>query len=239
MPRDVTDEVLAEIEDGLPWNDVGLMTSCKRNEIESGKARIVRAGDNTLHPIETEYLRPEVHSLMQVDRPVIRATDLDRVVLWVDKPLSELVDTHVARYIRWGSKQTFASKKSKAVPVPQRSTCAARPLWYDLTNIDIGTVFWLMAQKYRHIAPANPDNLVCNHNLFYVRAGELNRFESVALRAVLNSTVVALFKHFYGRYAGSEGLLKTEVVDTVLLEIPALAASPKNWLIALPKPWKK
>lgn len=69
MPRDVTNEVLAKIKNGLPWNDVGLMTSCKRNEIESGKVRIVRAGDNTLHPIETEYLRPEVHSLMQVEGP--------------------------------------------------------------------------------------------------------------------------------------------------------------------------
>ena len=36
----------------------------------------------------------------------------------------------------------------------------------------------------------------------------------------LTSTLVALFKCFYGRYAGTEGTLKTEVVDTVLLEIP-------------------
>jgi hypothetical protein len=126
MPRDVTQEILSKVKDGLPWNDVGLMTPCKRNQIESGKVRIVRAGDNTLHPIETKYLRPEVHSLMQVDRPVIRAKDLDRVVLWVDEPLSSLAHTYVAKYIRWGSKEPFASKKSKAVPVPLRSTCAAR-----------------------------------------------------------------------------------------------------------------
>ena len=87
MPRDVTEEVLDEVKEGLLWNNVGLMTSCKRSEIESGKVRIVRAGDNTLHPIETKYLKPEVHSLMQVDRPVIRASDLDRVVLWVNEPL--------------------------------------------------------------------------------------------------------------------------------------------------------
>ena len=42
----------------------------------------------------------------------------------------------------------------------------------------------------------------------------------MALAAILNSTMVALFKCFYGRYAGAEGTLKTEVVDTVLLEIP-------------------
>jgi hypothetical protein len=47
-----------------------------------------------------------------------------------------------------------------------------------------------------------------------------NRSERIALAAILNSTLVALFKCFYGRYAGTEGTLKTEVVDTVLLEIP-------------------
>ena len=196
------------------------MTSCKRSEIESGEVRIVRAGDNTLHPIETKYLKPEVHSLMQVDRPVIRASDLDRVVLWVNEPLAALGHSYAAKYIRWGAKQTFPSKKSKAVPVPQRTSCASRPLWYDLTNVTTGTVFWPMAQKYRHIAPANPDNLVCNHNLFYLRAAELSKNEAIAFSAVLNSTLTALLKHFYGRYAGTEGTLKTEVIDTVLLEIP-------------------
>ena len=220
MPHDVTEEVLDEVKEGLLWTNVGLMTSCKRSEVESGEVRIVRAGDNTLHPIETKYIKPEIHSLMQVDRPVIHACDSDRVVLWVNEPLGALAHSYAAKYIRWGAKQTFPSKKSKSVPVPHRSTCASRPLWYDLTNATTGTVFWPMAQKYRHIAPANPDNLVCNHNLFYLRAAQLNKNEAIAFSAVLNSTLTALLKHFYGRYAGTEGTLKTEVVDTVLLEIP-------------------
>ena len=147
MPRDVTEEVLAEVRKGLPWNNVGLLASAKIGEVESGKVRIVRAGDNPLHPIEADYLRPEVHSLMQVDRPVVRAADTDRVVLWVNKELRELSGTLVAKYIRWGAKETFASKKSKAVPVPERSTVAARPRWYDLTGGKIGVAFWPKAQK--------------------------------------------------------------------------------------------
>lgn len=47
-----------------------------------------------------------------------------------------------------------------------------------------------------------------------------NQHERIALAAILNSTIVGLFKCFYGRCAGSEGTLKTEVVDTVLMEIP-------------------
>ena len=220
MPHDVTEKVLAELQEGLPWNDFGLMSPCKRSEVESGKVRIVKAGDGTLHPVETEYLRPELHSLMNVDRPVVRARDVDRVVLWVSKRLDELPHTHAAKYIRWGAKQTFASEKSKPVPTPNRSSCRSRPLWYDLTGVRPGIVFWAMAHKYRHIAPANLDNIVCNHNLFYIDAPELSSSERVAVTASLNSTLVGLFKHFYGRYAGSEGMLKTEVIDSILLEVP-------------------
>ena len=220
MPRDVTAEVMKQVSEGLPWNDIGLMTPCKRSEVDSGKVRIVRAGDNTLHPVEDEYLRPEVHSLMEVDRPVIRAKDLDRVVLWVDRPLSKLAHTCAGRYIRWGAKQTFESKKSKAVTVPERSTCASRPVWYDVTTSRIGMAFWPKTQKYRHIVPTNPESLVCNCNLYTV-VPELDLLhERNALVTILNSTIVALMKCFFGRYVGAEGTLKTEVVDMVLLEVP-------------------
>jgi hypothetical protein len=40
------------------------------------------------------------------------------------------------------------------------------------------------------------------------------------LAAVLNSTLVGLVKIYFGRYAGTEGNLKTEVVDVNLLEVP-------------------
>ena len=38
------------------------------------------------------------------------------------------------------------------------------------------------------------------------------------------NALVALVKTFYGRYAGTEGNLKTEVIDVFLLEIP----DPRN-----------
>ena len=228
MPRDVTDNVVAEVRGGLFWNDVGLMSNCTLKEVESGKVRIVQAGDKTRHPIEAKYLRPEVHSLMAVDRPIIRAADVDRVVLWVSEPLKDLAGTHVAKYIRWGSKHTFASTKSKAVPVPKRSTCESRSLWYDLTGVEVGTAFWPMAQQYRHVIPANPESLVCNHNLFYVEGRGLSGLEAGILPAVLNSTLLALFKTYYGRYAGTEGNLKTEVVDVKLLQVPTVVGVRKE-----------
>ncbi|MBM4029405.1 MAG: hypothetical protein FJ280_29015 [Planctomycetes bacterium] len=83
-----------------------------------------------------------------------------------------------------------------------------------------GIAFWPMAQQYRHIIAGNPENLICNHNLFDVAPHRLSALEARSLVAILNSTLIGLFKTFYGRYAGTEGNLKTEVVDVNLLEVP-------------------
>lgn len=220
MPRDVGKRLLEEYGSELEWRSLPLIPACKRSEVSSGKVAIIESGDKTLHPIEREFIRPEVHSLMQVDRPLVSADQLDRVVLWVGEPLSTIKGTYAWHYINWGAKQTFPSKKSKSVPVPERETCKGRNPWYGLTGLEPGIGFWPMAQKYRHIVPWNPHSLPGNHNLFDIHAPELTASEQNTLMAVLNSTVVGFFKHFYGRYAGSEGTLKTEVVDVLMLDIP-------------------
>src|SRR5260370_1137716 len=161
---------------------------------------------------------------MQVDRPIVSEEQLDRIGLWVDEQLAELKGTYVHNFITWGSKQTFASNKSKAVPVPKRATCAGRNPWYDVTGLRPGIGFWPMAQQYRHIIPANPQQLVCNHNLFDIHALDLDESATRALMPILNSTLAAFIKPYYGRYAGTEGNLKTEVVDTILIEVP----DPRN-----------
>ena len=219
MPRDVSQKFLEDYSK-LEWNDAPLHTHCKRTEVESGEVRLILAGDGTVHPIEEEYLKPEVHSLMKVSRPVIVESELDRLILLVSKPMSELKGTYVQKYLRYGERTPFASKKSKAVPVSQRTSCVGREPWYDLTGTTPGAFFWPMAQQYRHVIPANPENLICNHNLFDVHPFELSEEQIAALQAIVNSTLLANFKTFYGRYAGTEGNLKTEVVDVNLMEVP-------------------
>jgi hypothetical protein len=135
-----------------------------------------------------------------------------------------LKGTYVHDFITWGSKQTFASNKSKSVPVPERETCAGREPWYDLTGITPGIGFWPKAQQYRHIIPANPFSLNTNCNLYDIHGLAINETTTHALMPILNSTLVAFMKPFYGRYAGTEGNLKTEVVDTLLIEVP----DPRN-----------
>jgi hypothetical protein len=229
MPKDITAKVLRNHEGDRAFRQNA--GGAPRKDVESGKLRIIEAGDGSVHPIEAKFLAPEVHSLMKVDRPVVRAADLDRVVLMVGEPMDKLKTKSpwVWRYLHYGSSARFPSSKSKPVPVPKRSTCAARDPWYDLTGlVRPGIALWPMAQQYRHIVAANPESLICNHNLFDVAAESLSETERLALVAVLNSTVVGLFKTFYGRFAGTEGNLKTEVVDVNLLEVPDPRGVPRQ-----------
>ena len=62
------------------------------------------------------------------------------------------------------------------------------------------------------------DLLPANHNLFELWAQDQDQRD--VLWAVLNSTVTALSKHQFGRAAGVEGNLKTEVVDAKMMLVP-------------------
>jgi len=218
MPRDVSAAFLEKYSK-LDWNNVPLMSHCKRAEVESGAVKLIEAGDGTVHPVEAEYLRPEVHSLMNVNRPILTALELDRLILFVAEPMERLKGTYVQKYLHYGEKTAFASKKSKAVPVPQRSTCANREPWYDLTYTKCGQLVWPKIQKYRHVVVFNKHQLIVNCNLYDLSVVS-ERCSPEMMASVLNSTLVALFKFYFGRYAGTEGTLKTEIVDVNLLEIP-------------------
>jgi hypothetical protein len=89
-----------------------------------------------------------------------------------------------------------------------------------------------MSQQYRHVIPANPDNLICNHNLFDLYPVGLSAEDALALQAIVNSTLIANFKTFYGRYAGTEGNLKTEVVDVTSSKFPTHAALFRNLMVS-------
>jgi len=221
MPKDISAEMLDKHRSDRAFRENA--GGATRKEVETGKLKIVEAGDGSVHPIEAAYVKPELHSLMNVDRPIIRATDLDRIVLMVGESMEKLKakSPWVWRYLRYGEKATFASAKSKSVPVPKRSTVAGRDPWYDLTRLVCpGFAFWPKAQQYRHIIPMNRDQVIGNCNLYDIASDRLGEREKTALIGILNSTLIGLFKTFYGRFAGTEGNLKTEVVDVNLLEVP-------------------
>jgi hypothetical protein len=51
---------------------------------------LVESGDGTVHLIEVVYLKPELHSMMTIHRPVVKAGDVDSRVVMVSKSKEEL-----------------------------------------------------------------------------------------------------------------------------------------------------
>lgn len=186
-----------------------------RNEVESKQVTLARTGRGEVHPIESEYLVPIVHSLMDIDAYRIERRHCNKLALMVSDPIGE----HVRRYIEWGESQGF----------DQGATCAARGRargWYDLTGFREAPVLWSKAHQYRHVAPLNPELGPVNCNLYTV--GPLQNANPKIVAGVLNSSPVILAKHLFGRPAGVEGNLKTEIVDVDMMPVPDWTAASQK-----------
>ena len=181
---------------------------------QTRRIRIVRDGDGVEHLVEDRFLEPELHSLMEVKRAVVRREDVARLVINAPVPRARLRRTHLGTYVE------FAEQNGWHTVSTIESRARTRP-WYDLDlkpKEQRADMFWPMAQQYRHVIPLNANLLPANHNLFELWAQDQDQRD--VLWAVLNSTVTALSKHQFGRAAGVEGNLKTEVVDAKMMLVP-------------------
>jgi methylase of polypeptide subunit release factors len=227
MPSDVSQGFLDKYSK-LEWNNAPLSTHCKRGEVESGKIKLVLAGDGTVHPVENDCLKPELHSIMTISKPLIHASEIKSLVLMVRKSKSQLHGTYVLKYLRYGENNPVTTnKKANALTVPERATCANRDPWYDLNYTKPGHLVWAKGQQYRHVVVLNQNNLIANCRLYDVTLAHAKAGEPEILAAIANSTLVAFFKTFYGRYTGTEGNFEMMVIDLNLLELPNPLNAPK------------
>ena len=230
FPKDCSDEKLQEAEHEIPFE---FLYGVPMDEVASGKVKLVLCGEGRgeVRPIESEYLEPEVHSLMEVDGFSVSPEDCSRHILLVSDKREKLKGKLVLDYIEWGEKQGFHLG----------ATCASRVTsnreWYDLTGHKRGAVFWPKAQQYKHAIPINEKQLQCNCNLYDVHLPE--GISPSVMAGILNSTIVALSKFQYGRPVGVEGNLKTEVVDVNIMLIPDPREATKKQLAAISNTFEK
>jgi hypothetical protein len=206
MPYDITDECLEKMSSAEMEAEFGITRRQTRSH------RIVSVKKRPF-VIESNFLRPVLFRLTNLSRLTVNATELSRVLVQIDSPKHALANTHAVSYIRFGERQSFH----------RREDCRRREPWYAVPVASPGPIVWSISQQYRHLIGWNADNIVANHNFFYL---ESNNGADQLLCAILNSTVVGLFKEFYGRPAGREGAIKTEGMDIrrTLIPDPRLAS---------------
>ncbi|MDH6147053.1 MULTISPECIES: HsdM family class I SAM-dependent methyltransferase [Paraburkholderia] len=151
-PKDATDECLASISDPVAFeHEYGVA----RSKVSDGTIKLVLAGEKRgeLKAVESQYLEPEVHSLMEVKGFVTREQDCSRMIFLAPSPKKTLPNLAKA-YVAWG----------EGLGLHKGSTCAQRVTkerdWFDLTGHRRGTAFWPKAQQYKHVIPLNSGNLL-------------------------------------------------------------------------------
>ncbi len=203
--EDVTAERVAETAPAKFKDTYGI----SRDQTKS--VRLCMSGDGTVHLIEARYLEPEIHSLMELDSIYIDSAALRRRVLLVSEPKSALRGTRVLKYIEWGERQGYH----------KRETCAGRGSeqrqWYDVAPPSRSILVLPKIQQYRHIVPVNSRQLCVNSSLLEICATSV---APEALAAMLNSSIVGLFKWSYGRGLGREATLQMDVYSAQMMLVP-------------------
>ena len=220
FPRDVSAHCLEKFP---AFHEFRQEFGVRSEDVESGETRLVRCGEDygEIRPIETKYLEPEVHSLMEVKGFTVNPEDCGRMILLVGEPKSKLKGTHVLKYIEWGESKGYH----------KGSTCAARVTdtrgWYDLTGHRRAAALWPKERQYRHIAPVNIDKLIANCRLYEIYPSD-GADDSDLWGGILNSSWVLLSSLQYGRPVGNEGNWSTMVVDANLMPVPSPAQATET-----------
>jgi methylase of polypeptide subunit release factors len=189
----------------------GLTTGCDRFFFLRGRRSGLEGFDGRTRDIEPRFLRPEIHSSLEVRGFSVRAADCRRSVLLAGDRIEDLTGTAVLEYIRAG----------EAAGLHRGATCAGRArggrAWYDLTGHDPAPLLWPKERQYRHVVPLNPDRLPASCRFYELHPpGE----DLQVWAAVLNSSWALLASLLYGRPMGNEGNHSVMAADLRGMPVP-------------------
>ncbi|MFZ1499859.1 MAG: N-6 DNA methylase [Giesbergeria sp.] len=210
FPVDVTAKCLNDLTNPEAFeNEFGV----SRKRVEKGEVKLVMAGEKRgqLHAIESEYLEPEVHSLMDVDSFVVDSSQCSKSVFLA--PTARPLKPHAKAYVKWGEAQKFHSNPT----CESRETNDSR--WYDLSRLPRPSVILPKIQQYRLIAFLNPENLYQNSSLLGLYG--LSATEADYFAGVLNSTFGVVPRLLYARGLGNEGNSQLDVYSAKMLPVVA------------------
>ena len=208
FPVDVTDKCLTALSDPVAFeHEYGV----PREQVDQGHVKLVMAGEKRgqLHAIESEYLEPEVHSLMDVDSFVVDSSQCSKLIFLA--PSSTKLKPYAKAYVKWAEAQGFHRNPT----CESRETDESR--WYDLSRLSRPSVILPKIQQYRLIAFLNPENLYQNSSLLGLY--DLSKPDADYFAGLLNSTFGVLPRLLYARGLGNEGNSQLDVYSAKMLPV--------------------
>ena len=168
-----------------------------------------RAHGNPEFLIEKEFLRP---GYRRTDSGSLRIDVPDCYVL-VIPPDFDILQYRVSKYIAWAENVGFNERSV---------TRTQSPWWRPPLQARSGAlVLWPRTHSRSHRCFYNPQRIV---SLRFFRLHPILDDLTIAILAVLNSTLFALLKEIHGRRGLGHGALETGLVDIMPLPFPELDA---------------
>ena len=149
--------------------------------------------------IESEYLKPVIKSPRECKNICIDPSQLQFKLFMCHLDKASLAGTAALDYIEWGESQGF----------DQRPSCRGRAHWWDLGKWDFADLLWIETMHESFKVHRNAP-LIYESDKFY---GIKSQDNIDTLTALLNSTLVMLFKLLSGFHSLGGGALKTAVYE--------------------------
>lgn len=220
FPKDCTEQCLKEHASLIDFEGA---YGVPRKEVESGRVRLVMCGEGraVVRPIESKYLEPEVHSLMEVHTYEVSSRSCSNCILLLNGPRSDL-SHYVREYVAWGESLGYHTNP----------TCASRATetreWYDLTHHKRPDIILPKIQQYRLTAFSNPEKLYQNSSLLGIY--DVPKDMTDAVCAVLNSTIAVLSRLIHARMLGNEGNLQLDVYSAKMMPVPDITKASTSMI---------
>ncbi len=175
--------------------------------------------------IEKEFLKPIIRTSDQVQKLFINTEHLDSKVFSCGCSKEDMKSSGITRalsYIQWGEQQKTRRRQKVAagIPWPEVETVKRRtPGWWAIpeSNLQETQLFMLYVVNDRFLCAFSSNPIIsdrCFHRILPFDTGN-----SIALWAILNSTLTALMIESHGRRSLGQGALKFETMDAKQLMI--------------------
>ena len=182
--------------------------------------------------IEARYIRPIITSPREIHGLDLQEREVQRVVLYANKPKDELADTQALRYIEWGEgikvEITRGGSKGTSVKGYHRTpSLHGRSLWYSIGERTAAPILFPRLHGDRLFVVRNDAEALCDHQFYEIRPHDGGWTDP--LLGCLNSTPGRLAIEASGRTSLGEGVM--ELMKGEINQIPVVnlrQASPET-----------
>ena len=187
------------------------MFGVARKSVQDGRVAIVQRRDRVLLPLEREYLRPILKTARDIYEFSTSQVPSSHYAVYISGKRDE-VSALARAYIAAGEREGWHRSASFV-----NAGDSGRD-WYTLRDVDVAPILFVKTMQYTPFVFWNDGQLLANQRLYQIQPR--NGVNSLALWAILNSTIFASERYSAVKSLGREAAIDVEVFTARSFSIP-------------------